>query len=430
MTTAPLKKLATTVSLLALACGPAMAQDNAAGGDPEFSYAIDAAGWRGGAFTRPDGTTFSHCGIGRQYQNGITLLFTRTRREETNLVLLSEAFAMNEQTPAITARLRVDDGTWDETYPAVPAGATALAIPLGQAGDLIEQLRGGNAMSIQTPLVTFEFALSGTFNALPRLEECIDAANAALPPLPEPESVDVEVGEFQGMTRDSLSSLLGAAGLDEVEIVPAEQIPDDDLGLQYAWTLGPIIGGLQQLPRGTEGLTMERFMQRFIGQIEERCTGEFGARITDSVVLQDRYAIALAEIQCSGEEDTSYMATTFVLDDNFYSAFFHEGPLENVDMARGASGAIASVIRRLAGPPPESGQGTSPGGDGGDGALSGEGTTFDDPPADGATDLPQGGGDTADGDPTGGDSTGDDPTGDDASAGNGDAGSGDTTQGN
>ncbi|MEQ9812168.1 MAG: hypothetical protein RLO50_05270 [Azospirillaceae bacterium] len=412
MNTAPLKKLATTVSLLALASGTAMAQDNTAGGEPEFAYAIDAAGWRGGAFTRPDGTTFSHCGIGRQYQNGITLLFTRTRREETNLVLLSDQFEMNEQTPAFTVRVQVDETAWDETYPAVPAGATALAIPLGQAGGLIEQLRGGTAMSIRTPLVAFEFALSGTFNALPRLEECIAAANEALPPLPEPESADIEVPEFQGMTRDSLSSLLSAAGLDEVEIVPAEQIPDDDLGLQYAWTLGPIIGGLQQLPRNTEGLSMERFMERFIGQIEERCSGEFGARITDSVVLQDRYAIALAEIQCAGAEDTSYMASTFVLDDNFYSAFFHEGPLENVDMARGASGAIAAVIRRLAGPP-EGGQSTPSGpgpGDGeADGDLSGGGTTFDDPSAGDTPDLPPG--DGADGDDA--DDTGD--TGDDTS---------------
>lgn len=356
-------KFTSTLLALALAAGVTAMPATAQVDDPPAEWTINTSGWRGGAFQQPESDAFSHCGIGRQHQNGVTTIFSMNRRYETTLGLLSEDFAFTENTQPFEATFIVDD-TFEQVYPAVPAGEQVLAIPLGEDEEVIQQLREGVQLTVRLPVSRFTFPLSGTFNAFAALRDCIDAANEILPPLEErPASTDEgaapdgdgtaegtapESDQPTSMGEEALQSLLRAAGLDDVSLVPSEQIPQDELQLDHAWTVGPLVGGVHQTPRTSGDIQINAFMRGYLSVLGQRCGGELEAEVEDPMILLSRYALGAAEVRCITEETTSVMALAFVLDDNFYSAFLHEADLENADMARDATGRILNLVQELA----------------------------------------------------------------------------------
>lgn len=319
--------------------GAAVAQD----APPEF--AINVSGWEGGARARSDAGDFSHCDVRRAYDQDRILVVSLNRRNEINIGLVDPTFEFSPQTGTSTVLLQIDQSL-NARIPAAPGGETILVLAAGDTDELLQAMRRGNVMFLETEYGAFQFPLSGTMNAFGALTECIRVANEILPPEPEPEEV---VGDGPaGIGRNAMAALLQAAGIEGALLVPQEQLPVDEMELSQIWLIGEVVGGLHQRQRTGGEIEIDAFVEDYLGILDDRCNGTFSFTPDETEVLDNRYAFAPVDMVCSGDEGTSAVTAIFVLDDNFYSVFFHEGDQAIVAEVEVATDAVAALVRQLA----------------------------------------------------------------------------------
>lgn len=312
---------------------------------PELT--INESGWEGGAFSRPDNPDMiGYCGIAREYEDGITLVFATNLDNQTNINLINPDWSFSsEEQQQITLDI---DGQIGGEGPAFAASSTVLVIPLGEVPDIIEALRQGSILTLTTEQGALAFPLTGTLNALDRLGECVTAAQALMAEVPaQQEQPPASPGE--GITLEALNDILTAAGLEDITYVPPDQIPDNEMHLRFIWQVGDLNGALHQEPRPNESVEIDAFSERYVAILDERCPGDFSVQYTASEIFRDRYALRTARVECVTEDAASVLAMVFALDQFFYSVFYHEGTMENADAAVAESDKIANLIRELAG---------------------------------------------------------------------------------
>lgn len=354
-----------------LICGVALSVSGIAGdaaaqtAPPEFS--IDVSGWKGGA--RPvEGTDqFSHCSISRQYGNGLTLALLLSPRYELNIGLLNPAWDLlpdeevegeaaeaepeaepeaeeedeEEEEPPV-AEVNID-GVYVKEFPVHAVADTILMVTTRVDEQLMDLLMRGNNLDIATEQGNYRFALSGTFNSITQLRACIDTARR----LAAEARAAGGQGEPVPMNARGIVTLLTNAGLESAAIA----VPDaasNPLGLSFAWSLGTLSGGVHQSPRGRE-VEIDKFTELYLDQFESLCTGEFQRSENASEIFRERHALKSASLQCSGESGTTYVSMFIVLDDNFYTAFFHQGPDSSQPQVDDATNSIRQLVREQAG---------------------------------------------------------------------------------
>lgn len=359
------------------------------------AFSIDTGGWRGGAYARPDTMTFSHCGIARSYGE-TTLIFTRTPDHGLNIGLDGvEPPEAEGDRPAVA--LLTIDGASERALPALPAGDAVTVLPVGEDADLVERLRQGIAMTVRLGGREIEYPLTGTFDALPMLGECVrtaqevpadqvaallegdpagdDAASdaatdsaaapeatseatatgaAAEPPQQTGESAaapDAPAEPTEAIDQQTLARLLAAAGFapEQVAYARSDELPDNALDLDYAWQLdGRIVGGLHQRPRGEEN-EFDAFVRDYVERVETVCPGETASDISEIETFRERFGLGRATVTCRAGETTAHIELFMALDDRHYSAFFHEATPDQRPLAIEATEGIESVIRNMAG---------------------------------------------------------------------------------
>ncbi|MEQ8964409.1 MAG: hypothetical protein RID91_01170 [Azospirillaceae bacterium] len=357
---AAMRRMAAVLALAALPLAPAAAQeagdgaapDGAQGAPPEeFSIATD--GWQGGAIGNRDGS-FSHCVAQRDMAEGFRVLFQAGPNFEVNLVLASEGFTLEPRTEAEATV--VVDGAFSRTYPAMAAQESVLVVATGRDPELVERvMRGANAV-VSGPHGEVTIPLDGTFSAFTALETCVQKARELIQageiPAPGQGGGNGEQGAGgQGdgrMTARGIDELLRQAGIEDAAIADPSSIPDDPLDLGQVWQIDEaLVGGLHQTARG-EAESMAAFMSDFLGLLEERCPGEATVERGAVERLEGGYAFADASVTCRAENGSAHVALFFALDDNYYSAFFHETSAEQAPRAEEATGKLAAFVRDIA----------------------------------------------------------------------------------
>ena len=359
-----------TLLCAGLICGVALAapgvHGDAAAQTPPPEFSIDVSGWKGGA--RPvEGTDqFSHCSISRQYGNGISLALLLSPRYELNIGLLNPAWDLlpdeaaeeqptdgeqeaeevaeeedeDEEPPVAEVNI---DGVYVKEFPVQAVADTILMVRTGVDEQLLDLLMRGNNLDITSEQGTYRFALSGTFNSITQLRGCIETALRLV----------AEARAAAGQARPAplnaqgIVSILTGAGLDGVEIA----VPDpasNPLGLSFAWAIGNLSGGVHQSPRGRQ-VEIDKFTELYLDQFEALCTEEFQRSEEPSEILRERHALKSASMQCSGEAGSTYVSLFIVLDDNFYTAFFHQGPVSDQAQVNDATNSIRQLIQSQAG---------------------------------------------------------------------------------
>ncbi len=346
--------IAALMPAVAIAQDEGVEEEAAAERPPELT--IEESGWSGGAFSRPDDPTLiGYCGISRDYDNGLTLVFSTNLDNQTRITLINPEWAL---TPDSQEEIQLGiDGRGGEG-PAIAASDTVLVIPLGELPQMIEALRQGNVMTITTSEGEFAFPLTGTFAALPKLGECVAAARelmaeVELPQDPAeeapPEEASPTDAPADGMPLEALVDILTAAGLEDLSFVPPEQVPETEMDLRYIWQVGDINGALHQRPRPSEAIEIDGFSEEYLALLEGRCPGEFIVELADSEVFQERYALRIGRAECLTDESASVLEMAFALDQFFYSVFYHEATMEDAEQAAAETAKIANLIRELAG---------------------------------------------------------------------------------
>lgn len=368
----------------------------AAAQDVPPQFIINQSGWEGGARARSEAGDFSHCDVRRAFNGDQVLIVSLNRRNEINIGLIDPSFEFTPSTGTSTVALQVDRRL-NARIPAAPGGEDILVLAAGDTPELLDALRRGNVMFLETEYGAFEFPLSGTFAAFGALIDCIEVANQILPP--EPEPTEVEGDGPQRIGTNAMATLLQAAGIEGALLVPQEQLPVDEMELTQIWLIGDVVGGLHQRDRTSGSIEIQGFVDDYLGVLGDRCDGEFEATPGEVEILDERYAFAPVDMLCTGDVGTSAVTAIFVLDDNFYSVFFHEGDEALADEVTAATDAIAALVRQLAvdslaGSPDDA---ETPDGEEGSDATGGESEDGGEtPPADGA-EAPA---DQADGDGT------------------------------
>lgn len=343
------------------AAGPAFAQTAApASGPPEFN--IDIGGWTGGAQGDNDSGRFTHCAISRQYGNGLTLALLMSPRYELNIGLLNPAWNLLPQEPEApgpeteppaaeaeeeeesppVAQVAID-GVYEREFLARPVSESILMVTTGNDDQLVELLMRGNNLDVATDHGNYRFALTGTFNSVTALRGCIDTARRlaeqARATAPAPSTP---------MTGQGLVSILREAGLEGASVA----IPDSassPMALSYAWSIASMSGGLHQSPRQGEQIEIDKFTELYIDQFEDNCPQEFQRSEGESQILRDRYALKSATMQCGDDASGIYVSLFVALDDDFYTAFFHQGAVSDRIQVDEATGRIRQLIQQQAG---------------------------------------------------------------------------------
>ena len=358
-----------TLLCAAAICGVALADSGAIGtaaaqtqsAPPEFS--IETSGWTGGAQGNNETGQFSHCAISRPYGNGVTLALLMSPRYELNIGLLNpnwnllpdeeaeaEAAAAEEAEPEDedeeeeppVAEVNVD-GNYVRPFPVRPVSDTILMVTTGVDDQLIDSLMKGNNLDVATDYGNYRFALTGTFNSITALRGCIDTARRMAA---EARANAGQAGPA-ALTGEGLVSILRNVGLEGAAVAP-QDAASSPLALSYAWTIGALTGGVHQSRRG-EAVEIDKFTELYIDQFESTCTGEFQSTEGDSSVIRDLYAVKSASMQCGDDATGHYVSLFVALDDNYYTAFFHQGSVVDRAQVDDATAGIRQLIQSQAG---------------------------------------------------------------------------------
>lgn len=308
---------------------------------------INASGWQGAAFLWPDSREFGYCLIQRPFENGVTVIFRTTSDYQTDIGFANQEWSLPEG-EEFTARLQIDN-TFDQQFPAAAVQPEFFIVGIGTNEQLIELLKRGSTLTVTTPNVEASVPLSGTFDALAQLRECVNTANQLVNQLAT-EGEGAPQGP-PGMGEDALRRILeDHAGLEDVTITSREDLPEEQQQFQHIWRAGPLQGALFQQPRPDPAdVNMDAFADWFIGRLEETCEpGVFEKTVEPTTVLQDSFALKRASVQCATETETRFASLFFTLDSYFYSVFLHETDPQHREQAQQVAANIETFARQLA----------------------------------------------------------------------------------
>lgn len=135
--------------------------------------------WTGNAYAQKDGK-FERCVITTNHPDGLRLGFGKAAEGTFEIWLMNDAWKLEPGTPqAIT--MRVDDQRkMTGNFQAVSNGAMAAQF-VNSAG-LVESLKRGNVLHVDTPDASLKLKLTGTFKAIGALEQCWAQAGRASAP--------------------------------------------------------------------------------------------------------------------------------------------------------------------------------------------------------------------------------------------------------
>ncbi|MBW8726334.1 MAG: hypothetical protein JF625_14400 [Inquilinus limosus] len=315
---------------------------------PPKEFVIDANGWKGGAVPNPQNQQFSHCDISKPYDNGMTLAFTLNPNFLFNVAVVKQNWGLKEGEKA-KGRIRVDSA-YDKQVDIVPVSPVAYVLPVGQDGDLFQALAKGSKAIVTTPKGEFTFPLTGTGAGLTALKNCIDTARGliakAQAATPQADPRTLVGAQGFGMPVGALQDILNSAGLKEVGIADPRKLPRDPLQINQAWqvgTDGKVVGGLHQEPRG-DAVEIDQFAKRYLEIMKSVCGTDWQSS-DQPAAIEGPYAVKRAELSCTMNQQKIAAALVFTLDDNYYSAFFHQTLESDKALAEDASNKLATFIQ-------------------------------------------------------------------------------------
>lgn len=299
-------------------------------------------GWGGGVVTTKDGA-FSFCKVESRFEQGHLLLVARNLAGEINLGLgIPGASLPPDQKWKIT--LTVDGKAKREREAVAPQG-DLLVISQGKDEDFYGALMGGSILRIQSDTDNVAFELKGTKKLLGDLKTCADTSgkeNSLPPPLPPPPLPYPE----------ALTAILSAAGFRDLIPVNFDGIPPGQRPADYAWRVGPLMGGVQEREVISDS-TLEELSQGYAGTLKDKCLGQGAISIGPEEALEG-VTLRTGSVDCTNPDRKIHVALLFYLTKTkLFTVFFHEGSEPDRAVADTARDNLTNVIRTVAKTPPK-----------------------------------------------------------------------------
>lgn len=274
---------------LSLALAPALAR----AATDEF----EVGNWYGGAYYDESGKEFLYCAMDAPYESGHTLIFAISADGTFAISLSHEdwTLGLGESYPVEV----LVDGKSLGQHTAEVVNEQMIWVPLDYSAELVDWLRKGRELAVVTRQDTFYFALTNTFEALNRLERCVDMSLAAQygktnpfgemdtgrqnpfseqggpgsqTPAPASDQDEVEI----------VKSLLFLAGLDNFEYVAPSSRDDMFSDADHSWTDGETTGAMY-IFNDTQDMPVTDVASAFFQVMRDFCDGtfSFGTQDTD-----------------------------------------------------------------------------------------------------------------------------------------------------
>lgn len=313
----------------------------------------------------------AYCLQRAKYSSGHTLIIGRLRSGSVNVAMTipGGALPVGERW-SVSVRV---DGALPRERVATAVNATTLVVTLGLDPDLFTQMRRGKALYIKSAADHIGFAMTGTAKALNALERCAEG----LPASPEDGkgAASSKSGEGAGgaakdgaakdgaakgppVFPETLSAILGAAGMTEIQALTFPDLPPEKRPADYAWRVGEVLGGVRERMVPAD-VTLDALTTEHAEALRARCRGAGSARLSPIERHRD-VSIRLGSVDCApgagpdGKGKGVHVAlVSYLSEARVFATFFHEVVPENAAVADDIRDRLAAVFRRVAAMPKE-----------------------------------------------------------------------------
>lgn len=269
---------------------------------PAFAWAaadeFEIGNWYGGAYYDETETEFLYCAMDAPYESGHTLIFAISADGTFAISLAHDSWRLGfGQTYAV--EVLVDERSFGRQSAEV-VNEQMIWIPFDYSTELVDVFRKGRELVVVTRQETLYFALTNTFEALPRLERCVETSLAAqygernpfagmdtgrtnpfdegggAPSEAPPAAADEEEVQI-------VESLLFLAGLDNYWYVAPTTRDDLFSDADHSWTDGETTGAMY-IFSDTQDLTVGDIATAFFQVMDDFCDGTFSYGVQDAEI--------------------------------------------------------------------------------------------------------------------------------------------------
>jgi hypothetical protein len=132
---------------------------------------FSVANWKGGAYTRGNSDTFSHCAASAKYRSGIYVLFSVNRNYRWSVGFGNPNWQL---TPRSVYPIAFSiDGARAIGAKAIAITPTTVEVPLQDNAALFERFKYGELLRVAAANQVFSFRLTDTSKLLPVLLQCV-----------------------------------------------------------------------------------------------------------------------------------------------------------------------------------------------------------------------------------------------------------------
>jgi hypothetical protein len=301
--------------------------------------------WQVGPQVFTDGS-FKLCSAIAEFDNQLSLLLLRNPQKRTQMVLGVPGAQMPVgQRGAV--KLSVD-GKLNKELGAVVTQPNAMAIGLGEDGEIVKAIGAGNVLSIDVPGDTAAFQLKGAAKALSDLSTCVDNALAGTLALPKPS---------EPMIAPQLAKLLVDAGLQSARALPVDKMAPQQRPGDYAWAIGEkVLGSVRSIPMGESAGDFAKVSGLYTDELKKSCEGGSFNQTLANIETLPAYKMRTGVVSCdlSGTKIYVGLAMQFIEVPKqqgqeqairVLNIFSHEAPDTDKAQAEAAMQAIAKVLR-------------------------------------------------------------------------------------
>lgn len=295
--------------------------------------------WKGGP-AKEGGADY--CVQEARFSSGHLLMVGRTKAGEVNIALgipggglpVGERWKVNVVVDGASPRERV----------ATAAAKGLLVVGMGFDAEFYDRLKKGKTLNLKSSADDIGFQLSGTAKALGELEKC-----AAGLPAPSGQAAAGAPGAGAAPFPETLSAILGAAGLREVQTLTFPDTPPEKRPADYAWRVGKVLGGVRERNAAPE-TDFAEVTENYAKALKERCKGT-GVVALGEIERHPGVVIRSGAVDCEGEGGKGAVhvsLVSYLSDAGLFAVFFHEATPANKAEADDVRDRLAEVFRKVA----------------------------------------------------------------------------------
>lgn len=238
--------------------------------------------WNIGAYSNDETKEFSHCAMGADYKNGISLLFAINREKQWFMVLANENWDLNE---GDKYNFDIDlDGSKGTRWFGVAVNSHLLRVPLADSASLFELFSASQMMTIRAMSATFRFDLTNSRIGLEAVSECArrhiakENSNpfnnnpfARAPKGPKSKASDEQLYSEGAIVMTNMLSEIGSVGH---RLAPVQKLREDYKGYHAVWTGEGAAGTLRIVP---DAAGVSQTAAVVLASSSEECDGKFAS---------------------------------------------------------------------------------------------------------------------------------------------------------